>query len=271
MDDEFGTYAPGWIASQVYAALNLLYKRNSANRLFGCLRWFERKCWGRNGIVDVERHGLRWRLSKFGNATETLLLQRSSHVEVEEIAVVLDTVDKNFVFIDVGANCGLWSVQVAKAIGSDGTVIAIEPLLEMRQRLQFNATINNIRSIDILDCAVGDHAGRAWLEIDERNLGHSQIADAGNLEVKVVPLLEIAKEYELRHINALKVDVEGYEDRVIAPFIRDAPELLLPKMIIAEYSWSDEWVSDWLTGAVAKGYREIMRTSDHNIVLVRDE
>ena len=35
-------------------------------------------------------------------------------------------------------------------------------------------------------------------------------------------------------IDALKIDVEGAEDLVLAPFLRDAPQDLLPKLLLIE-------------------------------------
>ena len=176
----------------------------------------------------------------------------------------------DFVFVDVGANCGYWSLRVAKEVGEDGTVIAIEPQPAMVERLRFNAAINDIELTGIHECVVGEGAGRVRLEVDERNLGRSRVSEKGSLQVEMKPLLAIVEEHELKRIDAIKVDVEGYEDRVLGPFLRDAPASLLPGVIVAEYSWKENWEADWMESARQKGYRELKRTRNHNVILFRD-
>ena len=63
--------------------------------------------------------------------------------------------------------------------------------------------------------------------------------------------------------------MEGFEDRVLDPFLRGAPDRLLPRMIVAEHSWSGSWESDWMSRAASRGYREHARTRQSNVILVR--
>ena len=71
-------------------------------------------------------------------------------------------------------------------------------------------------------------------------------------------------------MSALKVDVEGFEDRVLAPFLGEAPDSLLPETIIAEHTWSEHWAEDWRQIADRRGYREWARTPTGNVILIRD-
>ena len=270
--DDYGAHAPSWIVERMYGAMNRTYKWGYVGRrLFGRMRWLERLWYGQQrDVVDVERFGLRWRLQRYGNVTESCLLRRPDWLEAEEISFILGMAVGDFVFIDVGANCGLWCLRVANELGEGGTVIAVEPQPEVLNRLRYNARVNDIETIDVLDCVVGDRAGRAMLEIDKRNLGRSRISDTGSLIVEMRTLLDIVRSKKLSRVDAIKIDVEGYEDRVLEPFFRDAPYTLLPRVIVAEYSWSGSWKNDWLTTASRKGYRELRRTNDHNIILVRE-
>ncbi len=266
-DEKFGLYAPSTVGRFVYGAMGRVYGWGyMGQRLFGRLQWLERVMSG-DGVVDVERFGLKWRLHRFGNVSESRLLRRPSSFETEEVSFVLAMRGEDFVFVDVGANCGFWSLRVAKELGA--TVIAIEPQPEMLERLRCNAAINDIELCQVLDCVIGDHASSARLEVDERNLGRSRVSETGLLEVKMRTLLEIIVSEGLDHVDAIKVDVEGYEDRVLAPFLLDAPETLLPKVIVVEFSWSGHWDDDWLARAHVRGYREVKRTRNHNVILVR--
>ena len=139
----------------------------------------------------------------------------------------------------------------------------------MRQRLTFNASINSASDICILGCAVGDRNGKAGLLEGERNLGETRVSDRGPIEIEIRTLMDIATAEKLERIDAIKVDVEGFEDRVLDPFFRDAPESLLPRIVVAERSWSGDWETDWLARAAARGYRERTHAGKGNIILIR--
>ena len=107
-------------------------------------------------------------------------------------------------------------------------MIAIEPQPLMLERLQYNARVNSIRLDHVLECVVGCQSGTAMLKLDERNLGRSRVSDTGSLNVKMKTLLEIVRSAGLSRIDAIKVDVEGYEEGywAIPPECDDA---LLPR------------------------------------------
>ncbi len=92
---------------------------------------------------------------------------------------------------------------------------------------------------------------------------------SGAIEAEMHPLLDIVRDEGLDRLSALKVDVEGFEDRVLGPFLTGAPESLLPEIVIAEHTWSAQWAEDWRQAADRRGYREWARTPTGNVILVR--
>ena len=267
----FGRYSPGPVRQRFLAAMNEIYKAGWAGRrAFGRLRWLERHCSSRTReIVDVERFGLRWRLYRRGNVADSRLLLRPDAFEPAEIAAIVDLAGPGFTFVDIGANCGFYALRAARAAGGSGRVIAIEPHPGMRRRLAFNASINPAFPVRILGCAVGDRAGPGKLAEGTRNLGQTRVSEQGPIEIEIRTLSDIAAVENLNRIDAIKVDVEGFEDRVLDPFLRDAPDELLPRLVVAEHSWSESWETDWLARATARGYRERTRTRWGNVILVR--
>lgn len=267
----FGRYRTGPVRQRFHAAMNEIYKAGWAGRrMFGRLRRLERLCsWRTREIVDVERFGLRWRLYRRGNVADSRLLLRPDVFEPEEIASIVDLAEPGFTFVDIGANCGFYSLRVARAAGGAGRVIGIEPHPGMRRRLAFNASLNPRFPVRILDCAVGDRAGAGRLLEGAGNLGETRVSDRGSIAIEIRTLSDIAAAENLERIDAIKVDVEGFEDRVLDPFLRDAPDALLPRLIVAEHSWSGSWETDWLARAGARGYREQARTRWGNVILVR--
>ena len=253
--------------------MNEIYKAGwVGRRVFGRLRSLDRLCLSRSGgIVDVERFGVRWRLYVRGNVADSRLLLRPDAFEPVEVAAILGLVDRDFVFLDVGANCGFYALRVAHAAANSKSsqVIAVEPHPAIRRRLEFNVSMNSACFVHVLGCAVGDCNGTARLSEGAKNLGTSRISGEGSIDVELRTLLAIAAARRLDRIDAVKVDVEGFEDRVLDPFLRDAPHRLLPRMIVAEHSWSSTWKYDWLGRAASRGYREHARTRQSNVILVR--
>lgn len=268
----FGRYSPSLFRCGFYWLTNESYKAGwLGRRTFGRLRWMERLCsFGAGEVLDVDRFDLRWRLYRQGNVADSRLLLRPDAFEPAEIGYLLRLVGPDFTFIDIGANCGFYTLRVAHAVaGRSGRVIAIEPHPQIRRRLAFNADLNAASEVLILSCAVGDHNGTARLLEGRRNLGESRISDQGTIDVEIRTLLDIVLDQDLQRLDAIKVDVEGHEDRVLAPFFQSAPEPLLPRTVIAEYRWSRLWCTDWLASASARGYEERLRTRQGNIILTR--
>lgn len=263
----FGAYRPNAVQRRLYRFMADIYRYGwIGKRIFGRLRWLDRTL-AAGEIADVERFGLRWRLYRRGNVSDSRLLLRPDSFDPLETDLLLQRARTGFAFIDVGANCGFYALRVAAA---GGRAVAIEPHPDMFRRLQFNAALNPDCPVRLLQCAAGDRKGEIRLAEDSRNLGRTRIDDAGTVAVEMRPLLDILGDEGLDRLGALKVDVEGFEDRVLVPFLRDAPEALLPGTIVAEHTWSDHWTEDWRQIAGQRGYREWARTPTGNVILIRD-
>ena len=269
--EEYGHFRPSAVRRRVHSLLNGIYKCGwLGRRIFGRLQWLEQVSSCRTRcIVDADRFGLRWRLYRHDNVSEKRLLLRPDSFEPVEIDALLGMVKPGFIFIDVGANCGFYSLRVAKALGGKGRVVAIEPHPVVRQRLEYNVNINSAMAISIHSCVIGDHNGNVKFEEGIKNLGTNRVSEKGAIDVEMRTLLDVVEDEHLERIDAIKVDVEGFEDRVLDPFLRDAPDALIPRMIVAEFSWNDCWMSDWLVRAATRGYREMTRTRNQNVILVR--
>ena len=101
---------------------------------------------------------------------------------------------ENDVFVDVGANCGAYSLFAARNVGPNGRVIAIEPMPEMLKRLRYNIAVNGFRNIEVVPTAVGPEAGTATLFVDEARRGLSsmeKLEGTTPLQVPVATLLSV--------------------------------------------------------------------------------
>ena len=71
----------------------------------------------------------------------------------------------------------------------------------------------------------------------------------------------------LNRIDGMKVDVEGFEEAVLLPFFENAPDTLLPRLIVIEDN-RKEWDTDILAVAATRGYR-LAKKTHMNLLLER--
>ena len=76
-----------------------------------------------------------------------------------------------FVFVDIGANVGLFSLFVAARAGERARILAIEPEPGNFARLAFNVAANPGAPIKPLNLALADEAGELAIELNRRDRG----------------------------------------------------------------------------------------------------
>lgn len=139
------------------------------------------------------------------------------------------------VVIDAGALYGDHSIAYARKVGSQGTVIAIESNPVAFSCLQRNAEKFESPVLLINACLGTEHGGKARHCIQEGNIGMStcQVTeeDKKGVEIPTISLDGLMRDANLRRVDFLKLDVEGWEHRVLLGG-RAMLKLLRPKMLI---------------------------------------
>jgi FkbM family methyltransferase len=278
MSDSFGARAPGPIDRAVIAATSRLPNNWLGLRLaIGLRRIVTERMSGDDGF-DVEHWGLRLRLHPRRNGCEKGALFTPQMYEAEEREELFADIDKAkaagriFQFVDIGANVGLFSFLVASRAGAAANILAIEPEPENLGRLRFNIAANAGIPIRVIPVALGEKAGMVALDIDRRDKGGTTtrpLADGEQASVSVAcrPLLDVLLQAGMQSIDALKIDVEGMEDRILMTFFNDAPVSLWPALIIVEDT-RDLWRNDLFAFLNARGYI-VARRSKLNAMMRR--
>ncbi len=143
-----------------------------------------------------------------------------------------------FSFLDVGANVGLYSLFVesyCKAAQKNSDIIAIEPGVKMADRLSDNIAASDAR-VQVIRAAVSDKPGTGKLGGGEINRGEAHLMDAdSDGEIVVIDTLaRIALAHGLTKIDAMKLDIEGHDEKALTAFFNEAPRSLFPKLLILE-------------------------------------
>jgi FkbM family methyltransferase len=280
-DEAFGTLAPGSLDRAVIEftqrlpnnwlglRLAILFRRAVTMRLDYPA-----------GALDVERWGLKMRLHPRDNGCEKNLLftpQMYEPTELKELEADIAQAkerQKPFVFVDIGANVGLFSFFVAAHASAGARIFAIEPEPGNQRRLKFNVGANSSLPIKIFPIALSDEAGELAVELDQRDRGGSRTRkiagpQADTVRVPSQTLLQLLQSERVETVDALKIDVEGFEDVILSPFFRDAPPQMLPGLIIIE-DCRNSWKADLMSIMADKGYAIVARSKLNFILRLMD-
>jgi len=224
----------------------------------------------RAGPIDVHFHGASFRLYHQTSATERGALFNPDYNR-EELDFLRANTRGGGVFVDVGANVGTYALPLARHVGDRGHVIAIEPHPVIHARLAFNRAASNLAQVHLVAAAAGDFDGEVMIETDGYNLGASHVvtgsASAGAFKVPCFTLQHILERAGVTRVDALKIDVEGFEDRVLIDFFAQAPQALWPRAVVIEHLSRDEWQKDCIADMIARGSREVGRTRSNTLLL----
>ena len=181
-----------------------------------------------------------------------------------EIRFLLARMPHDGVFVDVGANIGFWALYFSY-FHPKSRICAIEANPATFTVLLKNIEINAFRNILPILVGVSDHFGELPLYCnDNGNRGADSFADYANdrarrLMVDVKPLLSILISSGEDRIDVMKIDIEGFEDRVLMRFFSEAPNRLWPHFICAEISR----VPQVIPLLQNKGYRTVFSAGEN--------
>jgi FkbM family methyltransferase len=160
--------------------------------------------------------------------------------------------------VDVGANIGYFTFLAAKKVGSVGKVVSVEPHPSNFALLKDAIESNQILNVRALPIALGDrkdriHIGMADQTVFPNRTASTLKASVTDPEISVETLDDLAEKEGLRTIDLLKIDVDGYEWRILQGATNCLQEKRVKRIII-------EFNSYWLkeSGTSAEELRRLL-------------
>lgn len=221
------------------------------------------------GPYDVVVENVRLRAYPAENYCDRIAVGRGRLPEEPERALIAPLLFPEMVFVDIGANVGIYSLHVCALTQGRARVLAFEPHPRSFAKLEFNTMINGFTNIGCVNAAVGPEDGEAVLFADGggnsggASLRQDAVKPVLATRIAVVPLAKALEARGIDHIDLLKIDVEGFEDEALLPFFRSAPQRLWPRHILLETACSWMWKSDLRDFLGQSGYRESGKTSQN--------
>ncbi len=234
----WGIYRPKGINKVLLSIVRLGLSHGKIKNAIQYL-WNTKEC----SVVDINYHNVLLRCSLGTNNIEGRILFSSKFREKKELSLLKPFLKDGGVFLDIGANVGYYSLMAAK-MGAR-KVLSFEPNKTVRERLQFNRDANGLQEvIDILPVALGNKEHTTTMTCSSTDLGAGTLVQ-NCVEGETFPVLvqridTVLAEKGINRIDALKIDVEGYEDEALLPLLGCSDELM-PKFIIIEHAHINLW------------------------------
>jgi FkbM family methyltransferase len=136
-----------------------------------------------------------------------------------ELAYLETVLSPGKVFIDVGANFGVYTLVASKLVGEAGQVIAFEPTAQSFITLQKNIALNHSANVRAFQIALAQRKEKAWLYhgLDPvgNSLGMDPLRGGKGEEVQTEALDNVLVEKGIDRVDVIKIDVEGAEELVL--------------------------------------------------------
>jgi FkbM family methyltransferase len=123
--------------------------------------------------------------------------------------------------VDVGANIGMIALHAAALVGDRGLVEAFEPNPACLDRMAACLALNKLHRVRLHQVGLSNKAGVFTLSVPESQSGMGTLATVQDMSVTTTFQVPVVTGDSLllnsdRPISFVKVDVEGFESRVVA-------------------------------------------------------
>jgi FkbM family methyltransferase len=168
-------------------------------------------------------------------------------------------------FIDVGANCGVWTAIVLDTV-PNGSVLAFEPSLSAAAALRMR--FENNEQVSIVEVAISDQPGELpFFEIPNAD-ENSSLVTLADVAPRIVPVTTLDQEITARgysRVDLVKIDVEGYDFHAI----RGASQALREHRIrYMQFEYGPAWAK---AGSTLTACESFLQSMGYTVLLVHPD
>lgn len=168
------------------------------------------------GVKTKNIHGVRMQLDLSD------LIQRHIYYgiyEERELAWIRKYIRPGMTVLDIGANIGYFTGILSRMVGNSGRVFAFEPSPYAFEKLEKMIRQNCLTNVQALPFGLGQREAKVNLYLDSSFHNHTptMLSDSSHVYSKVMikSLDSVIAEFNLHQIGFMKIDVEGYEGRIL--------------------------------------------------------
>jgi FkbM family methyltransferase len=168
----------------------------------------------------------------------TPLIQRDRLWEVPEGRFLRSVIRPGAIVLDVGANVGYMTLLSARAAGSDGMVVAVEPEQANVALLRANVWLNGVPNVRVLPMAAWSRRELLPLRFNTQNRGDHQVgmhAGGDGRASRLVPAAPLDELLGELVVDVVKIDTQGSDHEAIAGL--SATLLRSPDSVVLAEFW----------------------------------
>jgi FkbM family methyltransferase len=168
--------------------------------------------------VDLEGAKLIVQLDEVASAPAIL----AGSYEALSLKVFRELASRAKVVLDVGGGQGMYAVVAGKAMAKGGTVLCFEPVPENQELIRRNIALNDLENtVVVSELALADSRGLATVYLAPGNSGGHSLSSGvarstRSIQIQTETADRVILERQIPSVDLMKIDVEGFEDAVIA-------------------------------------------------------
>jgi FkbM family methyltransferase len=183
-------------------------------------------------------------------------LLNGGQYEEENVEALLSFVKDDTVFLDIGANVGLYTLRVARRVYPNGKIYSFEPNPQLNELLTRNVYVNGFANIvQSFQLGLSDRNCTATFQYPKGHLGGGHIDPPGLLSGHMAVEAEIRRLDDLLgpdfRCDLVKIDVEGHELQVLdgmKRIVENSPEIKILFEKLTPDAPTDSAIEDYFSG-----------------------
>jgi FkbM family methyltransferase len=184
--------------------------------VIGALGKLMARAWRPSQPIRLRVNG-HWMYAQSADRVLALWLWKAGVLEHSELSLLRRIVRPHATVIDVGANLGFYTLELARLVGAGGVVHAFEPEPANYRLLSQAIGANGYDNVVAHEVAVSDRSGSTELFLSEIHQGDHRILPGPDHRRHLTVRMTSVDEFlpPPVRVDVIKIDVQGAEGRVL--------------------------------------------------------